>query len=190
MNRAVFLDRDGVINRKPPEGEYIVNRRELVLLPGVPDAVRELQHAGFLVIVVTNQSGVARGKIDLDELHAIHQRMRELFLASEVSISDIYVCPHEGDCTCRKPAPGMLLRAAQEHGVDLQTSWVVGDSLRDIEAGKRAGCQTIWIIDGAAEQQCDWRPNLCAKDLPEAARLILKANEAAFGERKRRRGMG
>lgn len=175
MNRAVFLDRDGVINRKAPEGEYIANKNELILLPGVLEAVRLLRDAGFLIFIVTNQRGVARRRVSAEVLAGINQYLSELFLAALAPVTEIYVCPHEGGCECRKPAPGMLLRAAQEHVIDLHASWVVGDSITDIEVGKQAGCRTTWIREETTRQVSGVRPDLQAKDLPDAVQLILKS---------------
>jgi D-glycero-D-manno-heptose 1,7-bisphosphate phosphatase len=174
----VFLDRDGVINRKAPEGEYIASRRDLVLLPGVLSAGRRLRNAGFLILVATNQRGVARHRVDAVELDNIHRDLLQLFCTAGAPIEEIYVCPHEGACECRKPAPGMLLRAAKEHAIDLSASWVVGDSSSDIAAGKQAGCRTIRIQRCPAEQITGVQPDLQAKDLPEAADLILEAADS------------
>lgn len=177
MNRAVFLDRDGVINWKAPEGRYISSKSELILLPGVRAAVRRLHDAGFLVFIATNQRGVARRRVSPEVLDGIHQYLLDVFFDALAPITKIYVCPHEGGCECRKPAPGMLLRAAEEHAIDLHASWVVGDSVTDIEAGKRAGCRTTWIRDGMTQQVSGVRPDLEAKDLRDAVKLILKATK-------------
>lgn len=176
MNRAIFLDRDGVINRKAPDGEYIASRRELVLLPKVLLAVRELHAAGFLVFIATNQRGIARQRVNAEELESIHYHLLQLFSAAGAPITKIYVCPHEGGCECRKPAPGMLLRAAKEYAIDLRASWFVGDSASDVEAGKRAGCRTTLIQTGATEPITSVCPDFLAGDLAGAVELILKAD--------------
>lgn len=175
MNRAVFLDRDGVINRKAPDGEYIASRRELVLLPRVLPAVRELHGSGFLVFIVTNQRGIARQRVRPEELESIHSHLLRLFSAAGAPITKIYFCPHEGDCDCRKPAPGMLLRAAKEYDIDLGASWLVGDSASDVEAGKRAGCRTTLIQTETDERISSLSPDYLAGDLARAVELILKA---------------
>lgn len=147
MNRAVFLDRDGVINRKAPEGQYITRWGQFQFLPGSAEAIASLNAAGFYVIVVTNQRCVAKGLLTVSELESIHNHMcRELTAAGAV-ITAIYYCPHETEppCGCRKPAPVMLLTAAREHDIDLSASWMVGDSEIDVEAGRRAGCRTVRI---------------------------------------------
>lgn len=145
--RAVFLDRDGVINRGAAAGEYITEADDFQLLPGVADAIAELEQAGFLVIVVTNQRAIARGHLTEDGLAAIHSRMQRLLAAAGASLAGIYYCPHEGGCECRKPKPGMLLRAAQDHKLNLADSWMVGDSDTDVAAGQSAGCRTLRICD-------------------------------------------
>jgi histidinol-phosphate phosphatase family protein len=183
VNRAVFLDRDGVINRKAPEGEYIAKRCEFVLLPGVRSAVRQLHNMGFLIIIVTNQRGVARRRVTCEELDSIHQDLLHAFSAAGAPITAIYVCPHESGCDCRKPAPGMLLRAAREHAIDLQGSWIVGDSASDIEAGRRAGCRTALIQNTLIESLPIERPDLQAKDLPDAVKLILETEGVPLSEK-------
>ena len=181
MNRAVFLDRDGVINRKAPEGQYIASRRELVLLPGVLGAVRKLREAGFVIFVATNQRGIARQRVNAEELDDIHHDLLQLFSAAGAPIAKIYVCPHEDGCECRKPAPGMLLRAAKEHAIDLQASWLVGDSATDIQAGKRAGCRTALIQNTVIGPVGTEHPDLKARDLPDAVKLILGTEGMLFG---------
>jgi len=183
VRRAVFLDRDGVINRKAPEGEYIASRRELILLPGVLGAVRHLRDAGFVIFIATNQRGIARRRVNPEDLDNIHHDLLELFSDAGAPITKIYVCPHENGCECRKPAPGMLLRAAKEHSIDLQASWVVGDSATDIQAGKQAGCRTALIhstVVGPVEIE---QPDIEAIDLPDAVTLIL-GTEAVLPEGK------
>lgn len=145
MNKAVFLDRDGVINRKAPaEDDYITRWEEIEILPGVCQAIAWLNRVGFKVIVVTNQRGVAKGHITIAQLESIHERMCQHLARAGARIHGIYYCPHglEPPCTCRKPEPGMLFEAARAHNVDLAVSWMIGDSERDVEAGKRAGCRT------------------------------------------------
>jgi D-glycero-D-manno-heptose 1,7-bisphosphate phosphatase len=148
MKRAVFLDRDGVINRAAPEGQYVTRWEELQFLPGVAQAITLLNGAGFRVIVVTNQRCVARGLLTVAALKLIHQRMCSELAAGGAVIDDVFFCPHEKQppCSCRKPAPGMLLAAALKHQIDLTTSWMIGDSDIDIEAGRNAGCRTARIL--------------------------------------------
>lgn len=147
--KAAFLDRDGVINEKAPEGAYITRWEDVVFLPGIAQAIAELKGAGFQVIVISNQRCVAKGLISIDELEALHERMRAWLRQQGAEIDAIYYCPHEKvpACECRKPEPGMLLQAAREHGVDLAQSWMIGDSRSDVEAGRRAGCKTVFLGD-------------------------------------------
>src|SRR5262249_42908016 len=148
MNRAVFLDRDGVINHKAPEGEWITRWEDLRFLPRVADAISVLRRAGFRIVVISNQRCVAWGLIRYNDLELIHQQMRSSLARNGATIDAIYYCPHEKDvrCGCRKPAPGMLLRAQHEHEIDLSASWMVGDSESDIATGKNAGCRTVLLL--------------------------------------------
>lgn len=146
--RAVFLDRDGVLSVEG--GEYVTCPEKLRLLPGVGQAVARLNGAGYPVFVYTNQAGVGRGYMTLEALDAVHVRMRQEIEAAGGKIEAVYACPHAPDsgCACRKPLPGMLLQAAQEHAIDLSQSYAVGDSPRDIAAGKAAGCHTVLVLSG------------------------------------------
>ena len=148
MSKAVFLDRDGVINRRPPEDQYVTRWEEMHLLPDVAQAIALLNRAGFYVIVVSNQRCVAKGLVSAVALDALHQRMRGELAANGARIDEVYYCPHEKypPCSCRKPAPGMLLAAARAHDIDLATSWMIGDKDVDIEAGKNAGCRTARVL--------------------------------------------
>jgi len=171
MTKAVFLDRDGVINRKPEEGRYVTRWEEFRFLPDVARAISTLKAAGYLAIVVTNQRCVAKELMSIDDLHALHQRMMNALSASGAEIDAIYYCPHEKDvCDCRKPAPGMLLAAATKHAINLQDSWMIGDSEIDIEAGKRAGCRTALVSEGRGMQAGQ---SVTASSLLAAAQQIL-----------------
>ncbi|MEA2428003.1 MAG: D-glycero-D-manno-heptose 1,7-bisphosphate phosphatase [Thermoleophilaceae bacterium] len=140
---TVFLDRDGTINVKAPEGDYVKSWEEFELLPGAVEAVRALRDAGLRVVIVTNQRGIALGRMTEDDLAEIHSRMLEQL----GPVDAVYHCPHdEGECDCRKPLPGMLVRAAEEvPGVDLARSVTIGDSESDMEAGRAAGTRTLLI---------------------------------------------
>lgn len=172
MKRAVFLDRDGVINKAvvrdgkpfPP-----ANLAEMELLPGVEEALVSLHQAGYLLIVVTNQPDVSRGRTTEKTVEEINR-----FLASVLPLDEFRTCYHDSAdrCPCRKPQPGSLLSAADMHGIDLAQSYMVGDRWRDVEAGQRAGCRTCFIDYGYAEKQpegVDFR----VASLLEASRLIL-----------------
>lgn len=156
--RAVFLDRDGTIN---VEKKYLHRVEDFEFIPGAPEAIRLLKNAGFLVIVVTNQSGVARGYYDLRDVDRLHEHIQEQLAAHGTAIDGFYVCPHhatEGvgayqvDCECRKGAPGMLLEAAADCGIDLRRSFMIGDKLADIEAGHAAGCRSYLVRTGYGDE--------------------------------------
>lgn len=176
MRRAVFLDRDGVINRAmvqngrpyPPLG-----LDELEILPGVPEAIARLRAAGFRLIVVTNQPDVARGKQTRKVVEAMHA-----VLQTQLPLDEFRVCYHDDadGCACRKPAPGMLQRAAKDANLDLGTSFMVGDRWRDIEAGRRAGCTTVLIDYHYAETERT-QPHARVSSLSEAAAWILNYSE-------------
>jgi D-sedoheptulose 7-phosphate isomerase len=173
--RAVFLDRDGVINRAfvrdgkpfPPP-----TPQDLEVLPGVPEALHELKSHGYELLVVTNQPDVGRGKQSREALDAMHQGLRAL-----LPLDDILVCCHtdKDECDCRKPMPGMLLEAARKHNIDLAASFMVGDRWRDIEAGYNAGCRTILIDYGYSERPPDREPDLRVSSLREAADWIIRS---------------
>jgi D-glycero-D-manno-heptose 1,7-bisphosphate phosphatase len=154
---TAFLDRDGTLNVKAPEGSYITGPASLRLLPGAADGVRRLNEAGVFVVLVTNQRGIARGLITPEAHAAITARLEEDLAAGGARLDAVYVCPHdEGSCDCRKPGPGMLLRAAREHPrIDLRRSVTVGDAESDILAGQAAGTATIRISAEPAATRAD-----------------------------------
>lgn len=173
MKRAAFLDRDGVINRKPAEGEYVTRWEEMEILPGVPEAIALLTEAGYCVLAVSNQRCVAKGLLTISELELLHERLRQELDAKGAHITKIYYCPHENNppCGCRKPAPGMLLNAARENGIELERSWMVGDSDVDMQAGRSAGCRTARIGDNTAELTSG--ADVVARTLLEAVRQVM-----------------
>lgn len=152
MRRALLLDRDGTIIWDPG---YISDPTLVRLLPGAAEAMKRFQDAGWMVVVVSNQSGIARGKYGRAELDAVHARMTELLAAEGVRLDGAYYCEHAPDdgCACRKPRPGMLEQAARELGFDLRSSIMVGDKESDVEAGVAAGAKGILFRD-------DWTPVL------------------------------
>ena len=175
MNKAVFLDRDGVINRKARKGSYITSWEQMHFLAGVADAIAQLNHAGFKVIVISNQRCVAKGLITARKLEAMHRRMRKWLASKGATIDGIYYCPHEKTqppCSCRKPAPGMLLTAAREHKIDLGSSWMIGDSASDVQAGRNAGCRTIRLHSTAKAMGI--KADVVAPSLLRAVQQILK----------------
>ena len=173
-HRAVFLDRDGVINRalvrnnKPYPPSSLA---EFEILPGVAEACAKLNQAGFLLVVVTNQPDVGRGTVSQEIVASLHAHM-----CRELPLDRVEVCYHPGkgasDCDCRKPKPGMLLRAAQALGIDLKESFMVGDRWRDIDCGHAAGCATI-LIDYNYDEPMRMQPDYRAQNLAEAADIIL-----------------
>ena len=189
-NKAVFLDRDHTLIEDPG---YISDPSSVRLLPGVELAMKSLAQVGYKLIVVTNQSGVARGLLTEDALEKIHTEMRRQLSEKGAHLDAIYYCPYhpegtvEGyaeDSELRKPHPGMLLRGAQEFGIDLSQSWMVGDSPRDIEAGYRAGCRTIRLrtrpsagIGGVEDE--DVQADFTVRNLVDAARVILRSESDA-----------
>jgi D-glycero-D-manno-heptose 1,7-bisphosphate phosphatase len=176
--RAVFLDRDGVLNAAlVREGKPYppASLAEFVLLEGVREACAELKAAGFLLIVATNQPDVGRGTQTRESVEEMHRYLRE-----QLPLDGVEVCFHPGGgvpCTCRKPAPGMLRRAAKELGIDLSASYMVGDRWRDIDCGVAAGCTAVFLERGYAEE-LRAQPAFRAADLREAAGWIL-ARESA-----------
>jgi D-glycero-D-manno-heptose 1,7-bisphosphate phosphatase len=190
LSRAVFLDRDGVINQSPPEGEYVTRWEDFHILPGVTDGIALLNHAGFLVIVVTNQRGIAKGLMTEVDLQKMHARMTDDLARAGAKIEATFYCPHdiEPRCDCRKPAPGMLLSAARSRGIDLRTSWMIGDSDNDVEAGLNAGCKTARVIatdatssDRARIFEAAITADIVASSLLDAIRQILKREGVAIG---------
>lgn len=145
--KALFLDRDGVINESPGEGKYVLSRADFRLRKEIIPLIRFARSAGYLVVVVTNQRAVSRGLLSPAGLDDIHAYMRELLAAEDAAVDAIYACMHGFDeCDCRKPKPGMLLRAAEDLDIDISESVMVGDHGTDMEAGKAAGCKLCLLI--------------------------------------------
>jgi D-glycero-D-manno-heptose 1,7-bisphosphate phosphatase len=176
-SRAAFLDRDGVINQKPQGNGYVTRWEDMHFLPGVAESIALLNQARFRVIVVSNQRCVAKGLVTSQTLDSMHQQMCGWLSAAGAKIDGVYYCPHEKQppCSCRKPAPGMLLTAASEHHIDLTASWMIGDSEIDIEAGRNAGCRTVRLSgrNDAAKGSAD----VVVPSLLEAIYQILQRSE-------------
>lgn len=177
LKRAVFLDRDGVINRalaRDHKPYSPMGLNEFEILPGVPEACAQLKQAGFLLVIATNQPDVGRGTLTQSVVESMHA-----FMCQVLPIDRVEVCYHPGqgasDCDCRKPKPGMLLRAAHELQIDRAHSWMVGDRWRDIDCGHAAGCRTVFI-DYGYDEPLRQMPNHCVKNLLEAAQIILDIN--------------
>lgn len=188
---TVFLDRDGVINRKLPEGEYVSSWERFELLPGVLEAMQALKAAGLRVVVVTNQRGVALGRYSTADVEAIHARLQALLTegdrsAGAAGVDAFYYCPHDKRmCRCRKPLPGMFEQAQAEFPqIAAGRSVMVGDSLSDIEFGRAVGMRTIFVRGDAAHRKPGWEQgeamaDAAADDLPAAVRLLLAAQASS-----------
>jgi len=147
--RCVFLDRDGTVNVAPPPGEYILNREQFRLLPGIIDWIRIFNRLGFLVVIVTNQRGIARGLMSQEDLAEIHRQMMLEIERGGGRIDEILCCPHEeGVCACRKPQPGLVLDAQARWDIDLASSVLIGDAETDRELAARCGMGFIQVRDG------------------------------------------
>ncbi|MDD8046906.1 MAG: HAD family hydrolase [Verrucomicrobiota bacterium] len=148
---AVFLDRDGTLI---VDKGYLRDPAEIELLPGVVERLRRIQARGYLLVMVTNQSGIGRGYFTEEDLKAQHVRLGMLLAEAGVVLAAMEHCPHQPEdrCSCRKPKPGMLLRAAERHGIDLERSYMVGDKPSDVDAGAAAGCKTVLIADDPIEE--------------------------------------
>ncbi len=146
---AIILDRDGVLNVRPPKAEYVTSADEFRWLPGAKEALALLKGAGYMVVVVSNQAGIARGALSEGALAEIHDRMRRDAEAAGGGIDAVYYCPHGWDdgCDCRKPNPGMLFAAQHDMDLDLSRTYFIGDDPRDVEAGEAAGCPTLLVTD-------------------------------------------
>ena len=147
MNKAVFLDRDGIINVE--RKDYVKTVEEFVLIEGIFDAIKIINEKGYLVIIITNQSVINRGIIDIQKLKEIHEYFLKQATKNNAKIDGIYFCPHKPDenCECRKPKPGMILRALKDFQIDVKKSVMFGDSDKDIEAAKKAGCKGVLVKD-------------------------------------------
>ena len=148
--RTIFLDRDGVINRNPPDWGYVRTWEEFDFIPNALNAIRDLTESGYRIVVITNQAGIGRRLFSEENLRDIHSRMVAEIAEAGGRIDAIYYCPHhpETGCECRKPKPGMLTRAGDEHCIELSGAYLIGDSTTDIEAGQRAGATTFLVLTG------------------------------------------
>jgi D,D-heptose 1,7-bisphosphate phosphatase len=163
MYKAIFLDRDGIINKN--RNDYVKSLNEFQILPSVPEAIRLLNKSNFKVIIISNQSAVNRGLITIEKLNKIHNFLSNYLLENNAMLDAIYFCPHKPDesCDCRKPKPGLILKAAKEHDINLENSIFIGDRLTDSQAAINAGVKPILMErDG---------------DLLETVRNLLKKNE-------------
>jgi D-glycero-D-manno-heptose 1,7-bisphosphate phosphatase len=145
-NKAIFLDRDGVINKKII-GDYVKYWEEFEFLCGVKEAIKLLNQTNFKVIIITNQAGIGRGVMTEEQLKMIHQKMLDELETYGAKVDAIYYCPHHPDdnCNCRKPKTGMLKQADKDFNIDFKNSWLIGDEPKDIEAGRKMGCKTCMV---------------------------------------------
>ncbi|MGE5681730.1 MAG: D-glycero-alpha-D-manno-heptose-1,7-bisphosphate 7-phosphatase [Bacillota bacterium] len=182
VSKAVFFDRDGTLNIDPG---YIGDPGLVELFPGTAEAIAELKKFGFKIIVISNQSGIARGYFTAVEVEAVNEKINSLLREKNTEIDAFYYCPYhpdfnnKEDCKCRKPSPYLVLKAADELNIDLKDSYFAGDSLSDIECGKNAGIKTILVKNGRSEEQISSLlvegkiPNFIACDLQETSKYII-----------------
>lgn len=181
--RAILMDRDGTLIE---EVNYLTRPEQVRLLPGAVQALRQAQDLGWRLAVVTNQSAVARGMLTEEGLAEVHRRLEDLLAEAGVNLDGIYYCPHladapvaayRSDCDCRKPKPGLLLQAARELGLDLSRSVMVGDTGKDLAAGRAAGCLTVLVLTGYGRSElAQWEgppPDHVAPDLADAVRWVV-----------------
>ncbi len=176
-NRAVFLDRDGVLMA---DTNYVGHVERVAIIDNAPAALRRLQDAGYRLFVVTNQSGVGRGYFTRQAVEEIHALLDRQFAAAGAKIDRYYVCPHhpEDNCDCRKPKPKSLLNAAAEYGLDLAQCFMVGDRASDIQCGQNAGTQTVLVLTGAGQETLakgEIKPNFVAANISAATDWILQS---------------
>jgi len=183
-NRAVFLDRDGTINE---EVGYLSRIEELKIYENAAEAIRLVKEKGFLAIVITNQSGVARGYFTEEFIITVHNKINEYLNARGTSLDALYYCPHHPkygnehyrkECPCRKPEPGLLLMAAEDFNIDLKSSYVIGDMLRDIDTARRVGAKGVMVKTGYGRNVvATSKPDYIAEDLLDAAKWIIRDQE-------------
>ena len=174
MNKAVFLDRDNTIIYDIP---YSADIEKVKIMPDVPDVLREFLKKNYMLIIITNQSGVARGVFSLDEMHKLHRHLINIFEQENIKIHDIFYCPHspEENCECRKPSPSLFYLAAEKHKIDLTESIMIGDKISDVESGINAGCKhNILLTDKEFKNR--EKHFMTAKNIKEALHLLQKQN--------------
>ena len=189
--KTVFLDRDGVINRNIDK-DYVKSWSEFEFLPNSLNAIRLLTHAGYQLIVVTNQACINKGILRTKALNEIHRKMTAEIVGAGGCISAVYYCPHrdEENCICRKPKPGMLVKAASEHKIDIDNSFLIGDSNRDIQAGNKFGVCSLLVLTGNdyvsnltnnAGVASPMQPRRVFADLYAAAEWIVSSDDTIIG---------
>lgn len=179
MKKCIFFDRDGIVNQSPGPG-YVERWEDFHILPEFIDILRQVTRLGYVAVIISNQQGVGRGIMTLATLAEMHHRLRTTLKEQfDLELLDIFACTHtrEANCECRKPKPGMILEAARKHDIDLSQSWMIGDSPRDTEAGRAAGCRTILVNPTATPGLADWIYGSLA-DLRQVLEGILKEPES------------
>ncbi len=183
MQKIIFIDRDGVINKDPggwTKYSYVTKWDEFFFINGSIEALKKLMEAGYKIYVVSNQAGISRGYFTQEDLDGVNERMLSEIEKGGGRIDGLYYCPHhdEDKCECRKPKTGMIEQAIRKTEVDLKNTFIIGDSLRDVEAGKRMGMKTVFVLSGKTplSKTKDWhiQPDSIKKDLLEAVEWILK----------------
>jgi len=175
LNRAIFLDRDGTLN---VEVDRVMTPGLLELIDGAGEAVRRINDSGYLAILITNQAVIARGECSDRQLADVHERLKVLLAKNYAHLDAIYYCPHypdvSGPCRCRKPAPGMILKAQADFSIDLEESWMIGDSVKDIRVARNAGSHAALVLTGKAGSDCgpDDRPDATFDSLGDAVTYI------------------
>lgn len=176
QKKIVFLDRDGVINKRPPKASYVTHWKEFVFLPGAIEALRRLTKNGYDIYIISNQAGISRGIMTYKQVDDVNNRMKKELRKQGIEIADIFICPHGWDenCFCRKPNPGLLYLAASKNHLDLYSSYCIGDDLRDIQAGKSAGCKTIYVGTDVkmSNIKSNQKPDFICKDLYHATNYL------------------
>jgi D-glycero-D-manno-heptose 1,7-bisphosphate phosphatase len=167
--RCVFFDRDGIVNRSPGPG-YVERWEDFHILPGFISALQTVLRHGYVAVIASNQRGVARGMITRETVDDMHRRFREVLRTQHgIDVLEVFYCPHDhGQCDCRKPQPGMLLRAAKQYDIDLAASWMVGDNEKDAEAGIAAGCRAILVSENDKPTKAEIR----IRSMDELAALL------------------
>lgn len=183
MKKAIFIDKDGTLTENVPDN---INPARVQFHKGAIEGLAVLQSAGFSLVIVSNQSGIARGVFSELDLKNLWQYLSNKLIEESILIDGFFYCPHDlENCHCKKPKPGLFFEAARKLDINLAGSWMIGDILNDIEAGKRANCQTILISSG---NETEWKitderiPDFVAADLAEAARIIVTAEQQNRGE--------
>lgn len=177
MCKAVFFDRDGVINEKAPDHDYIKNWDKFKLIPGIIDVMKYVQSQGYMIIIITNQRGIARGLMTIEDLLVIHENLKQELDNHEIFITDIFFCPHDiqDNCDCRKPRSGMILEALKKYEIDVAKSVLIGDSMADIIAANNLDITSILYLNSSLRvnmEENDQKPAFIITNLKDAINII------------------